>query len=314
MKRQQKDSMGLMIDTMCNGIGGLVLVAILIVLVSIVESPSSAEGQMQRKQLENEVEALEIRQELLSSENQRMSENRDAFGEEFVKTISIDEIEKQLAVLQEKKKRIQDLERRLEELHQERAKAQIADPGEYVSAELEEYNRLRTEVDKLEAQLKNAEKELASKESEYSELLSQVAEIKERKSQTLRTPVERKYDRYDFFYFRYGKCYMLPQESQTNPGPQFNILHEDANTIIFEPKKGSGISLNSREMREFLSFVKRKGGTCQLGFYPDSFDLYLPMKALIDEYGLSVGIDFYTDESPAGFTSAGGTEILGQGQ
>jgi hypothetical protein len=306
--------MGLMIDTMCNGVGGLVLVAILIVLVSIGESPSSAEGQMQRKQLENEVEALEIKQELLRSENQRMSGNRDAFGEEFVKAISTDEIEKQVAVLQEKKKRIQDLERRLEELQQEQAKAQLADPGEYVAAELEEFNRLRTEVGELEAQLKKAEKELASKESEYSELLSQVAEIKERKSQTLRTPVERKYDRYDFFYFRYGKCYMLPQESQVNSGPQFNILHEDANTIIFEPKRGSGISLNSREMRDFLSFVKRKGGTCQLGFYPDSFDLYLPMKALIDEYGLSLGINFHTDAMPPGFTSVGGTDIMGQGQ
>lgn len=314
MKRRQQDSMGLMIDTMCNGVGGLVLVAILIVLVSIGESPSSAEGQMQRKQLENEVEALSIRQELLRSENQRMSENRDAFGEEFVETISGNEIEEQLALIQEKKTRIQDLEQRLEELRQEQARAKVADPGQFVAAELEALNRLRDEVAQLEAELERAQENLASVEAQYSELLSEVSEIKELKSRTLKTPVERKYSRYDFIYFRFGRCYTLKQESQETPGGQFQILSRDEYTVVFQPRRDTGFQLDSRELREFLSFVKRNNGNCQLGFYPDSFHLYLPMKKLIDEYGLSLGIDFYTEVSPPGFTSKGGIEIMGQGQ
>lgn len=316
MKRRQQDSMGLMIDTMCNGVGGLVLVAILIVLVSISESPSSAEGQMQRKQLENEVEALSIRQELLQSENQRMSENRNAFGEEFVETISGNEIEEQLALIQEKKKRIQDLEQRLEELRQEQARAKVADPGQFVTAELEALNRLRDEVAQLEAELDRANENLASVEAQYSALLSEISEIKEQKSRTLKTPVERQYSRNDFIYFRYGRCYTLASEAGFSPGSEFEVLAQNEYSIRFEPRRGVGVQLDSREMREFLSLIKRNNGNCQLGFYPDSFDLFLPMKQLIDEYGLSLGIDFHTEDSPPGFIirGMGGTEIMGQGQ
>lgn len=314
MKRRPQDSMGLMIDTMCNGVGGLVLVAILIVLVSIGESPSSAEGQMQRKQLVNEVEALRIKQELLRSETKRMSENRDAFGEEFVAAITADEIAQQVAQIKERKSRMQELESRIAELQQEQAKAQVADPGKFVAAELVELNRLRSELSKLGGELQDSQKQLAAKKAKYSELLSQVAKIKEEKSRTLRTPVEREYARYDFIYFRNGRCHLLQYESAFAPGPQFGILQQNEFSIVFEPKKGAGVALNSDEMRDFLNLVKRNGGTCQLGFYPDSFDLYLPIKAMVDEYGLSLGIDFFTDDRPPGFTKVGGTEIKGQGQ
>jgi hypothetical protein len=306
--------MGLMIDTMCNGVGGLVLVAILIVLVSIGDSPSSSEGQMKRKQLENEVEALKIQEELLRSENLRMSENQNAFGEEFVGRLSVDEIEKQSTVIARKKQQIQELEKRLEALQQNQAQVEMADPGEYVAAELEVYNRLREEVEKLEAQLKQEQRDLALKEANYSELLSDVAEIKEQRSRTLSVPVERQYSRYDFIYFRNGRCYVLRRESVFSPGSDFRIIDQNEYSIEFEPKQGSGSSINSGEVLDFLSFVKRNGGTCQLGFYPDSFHLFLPIKQLIDEAGLSLGISFYTNDSPPSYTMLGGTKIQGQGQ
>lgn len=314
MKRRPQDSMGLMIDTMCNGVGGLVLVAILIVLVSLGESPSSAEGQMQRKQLENEVEALKIKEELLLSENRRMSENGNPFGDALVEAISMDQLEQQRTLIQSKQKQIQNLEQRLEALQRKQAQVQLTDPGEYVAAELEVYNRLRDEVSKLEGRLEKANESLAAKEATYSELLSDVAEVKENKSRTLKVPVERRFSRYDFIYFRHGKCYLLPRERQDSPGPHFDVLMQNETMIVFKPKKGSGIPINSSEMHDFLSFVKRNGGTCQLGFYPDSFHLFLPMKRLLDEYGLSLGIDFYTKETSPGFTKVGGEEILGQGQ
>ena len=314
MKREQKDSMGLMIDTMCNGVGGLVLVAILIVLVTLGESPSSAEGQMQRKQLENEVEALEIKHELLRLDNQRMSENRDSFGDKFVKAISGDEIKEQTSKIQNQKRRIQNLNKRLQELQVERANAERVDPGIYLAAELEEFSRLRAESDELKAQLDKAEKVLVSKKSKYRELLNRVTEMKERKSQTLRTAVERKYDRYDFIFFRHGKCYIMPRGSLFSPSYEFNILEQSADNIKFEPKRGKGIEIDSKQLRDFLILVKQKGNTCFLAFYPDSFELYLPVKKLLDEYGLPLGIDFYTDDKPPAYTRRGGTPIMGQGQ
>jgi hypothetical protein len=314
MKREQKDSMGLMIDTMCNGVGGLVLVAILIVLVTLGESPSSAEGQMQRKQLENEVEALEIKHELLRLDNQRMSENRDSFGDKFVKAISGDEIKEQTSQIQKQKRRIQNLNKRMEELQVEQANAERVDPGIYLAAELEEFSRLRAESDELKAQLNKAEKVLVSKKSKSRELLNRVTEMKERKSQTLRTAVERKYDRYDFIFFRYDKCYIIKSESLFSPSREFNILEQSTDNIKFEPKRGAGLELESKQLRDFLIFVKREGGTCLLEFYPDSFELYLPVRNLLDEFGLSLGIDFHTDDNPPAFTKTGGIPIMGQGQ
>ena len=314
MKREQKDSMGLMIDTMCNGVGGLVLVAILIVLVTLGESPSSAEGQMQRKQLENEVEALEIKHELLLLNNQRMSENRDSFGDKFVKAISRDEIKEQTSQIQKQKRRIQNLDKRMEELQVEQANAERVDPGIYLAAELEEFSRLRAESDELKAQLDKAEKVLASKKSQYRELLNQVTEMKERKSQTLRTAVEGESDRCDFIFFRYGKCYTMKSELAFSPSDEFNILEQSADNIKFEPKRGGGLKIDSKQLRDFLTLVKQQGRTCFLEFYPDSFELYLPVKKLLDEYGLPLGIDFYTDDITPGFTTSGGTPFMGQGQ
>lgn len=306
--------MGLMIDTMCNGVGGLVLVAILIVLISIGESPSSAEGQMQRKQMENEVQALKIQEELLVSEIERMSENRMASGDEVLESITEDQIAEQLALIASKKQRVQDLEKRREQLKREQAQVLLADPGEYVATEMEVYNRLQEEAVELEAQLRDAEQDLEAKESNYSELLTLVKAIKEQRSRTLSVPKERKYSRSDFIYFRYGKCYTQAREDSFSPDSSFRVIRSNNISIDFEPKSGSGISLDSTEMRNFLTFVKRKGGTCQLGFYPDSFHLFLPMKQLLDEFGLALGVNFYTDSAPPGFTLVDGIEILGQGE
>lgn len=314
MKRQRQDSMGLMIDTMCNGVGGLVLVAIMIVLISMGESPSSSEGQMQRRQLENEVEALEIREELLHSENRRMAQNGSATEEMLLGIVSDGEMEEGLALIEAKKERIRELEARIEGVRQQHEQAKVADPGEYLAAELKVLNRSREEVEQLEEQLEQARANLADLQMRYSELLSEVSKVKELKSRTLKTPVERKYPRYDFIFVRYGKIYTLASEDAFTPGQQFKILRENEYSVQFEPKNNYGASLNSREVREFLNFVKRRGGTCSLGFYPDSFDLYLPIKEMINEYGLTLGIDFYTNTSHPGFTTRGGEDIMGQGQ
>lgn len=306
--------MGLMIDTMCNGVGGLVLVAILIVLVSIGESPSSAEGQMRRKQLENEVEALKIREELLRSENQRMFENKDVLGDKLVKSISVGELERQSALILSNQKKILNLEKRLEQLQQQQAQALVTDPGAYVATELEAHNRLSTEVSGLEGQLREVQKDLALKETKYSELLTEVAAIKENRSRTLKVPVERRFSRYDFIFFRYGKCYTMTSESAFSPGSSFQVLFRDEYSINFEPRSDAGVAIDSAEIHEFLKLVKRRGGTCSLGFYPDSFHLFLPVQQLLDDYGLSLGVDFYTTKNPPGFTTVGGVDIMGQGQ
>ncbi|MBT62043.1 MAG: hypothetical protein CML13_02375 [Puniceicoccaceae bacterium] len=314
MKRKNQDSMGLMIDTMCNGVGGLVLVAILIVLVSMSESPSSAEGQMQRKQLENEVEALRIQEDLLRSENDRMSQNDSDLEADFAETISARELKEQLSLIERKKAAIKDMEERLEQIRLDSERAAVADPGQYVAEELKALNGLRNEVEQLEDQLARAKGNLEALKERYSELLSEVAEKKELKSRTLKTPVERRYSRYDFIYVRYGKFYTLADEDAFTPGNQFEILGRNEYAVRFEPKKNAGVSLDSRELRAFLEFSKRRGGTCMVGFYADSFGLYLPIKKMIDAYDLPLGIDFYTDATPPGFTTQGGTEIMGQGQ
>ncbi|MGZ0654436.1 hypothetical protein ACWPKS_02410 [Coraliomargarita sp. W4R72] len=303
-----------MIDTMCNGVGGLVLVAILIVLVSMSESPSSAEGQMQRKQLENEVEALRIKDDLLRSENERMSQNDSGLDEDFAEAISVREMQEQLSLIERKKTAIKELEERLEQVRLAEERAAVADPGQYVAEELKVLNGLRDDVEQLEDQLDRAKGHLEALEDKYSELLSEVAKKKELKSRTLKTPVERRYSRYDFIYVRYGKFYTLTDESAFSPGNQFEILDQNEYSVRFEPKKNAGVPLDSQELRAFLDFVKQKGGTCLLGFYADSFDQYLPIKKMIDQYGLPLGIDFYTDATPPGFTTQGGTEIMGQGQ
>lgn len=314
-KRQNNDSMGLMIDTMCNGVGGLVLVAILIVLISMSESPSSVEGQMRRQQLKNEIQALEIRADRLRAENARMSKSGRDSEDSLVETVSKEEIDKQLTQISRKTIEIQTIESRLEEIRLGQERARFADPGQFVAAEMEVLNKLRDELKHLEHVYNEEQASLSRLEGRYNELLSEVSKVKDQKSQTLKTPVERDFSRYDFIYVRFGKIYTLLEEDlMSPPSRQFSLLHQDEFSISFEPKLSSGVGMDSGQLVEFLTFVRREGGACQLGFYPDSFELFLPLKEMAEEYGVSLGINFYTDELPPGYTTQGGSKIMGQGQ
>jgi hypothetical protein len=314
MARRKIDSMGLMIDTMCNGVGGLVLVAVLVILISLGTSPSSKEGQMKHKKLQNEVVALEIKQQVLVEDRTRLAGVIDGSDSSLIDLISENEMESlathQAELSVEETQLLQAVEAATEEIRE----ADFLDPGAFLEAEMAHLREKAARGDEVGVALSKKLDVLADVERAYQALLAEAAQEKEKRYQKIKAPSERKYTKYDSIFFRYGQCYLVSDEKWHDPPSCVEVLSKDEVSIRFQPSPGLGVAMNSSQMKAFLAASNRKGRCCILGFYPDSFNLYTPMKKILDEWGLPHGIAFYNINKPPAYTSAGGTEIMGLGQ
>ena len=314
MARRKIDSMGLMIDTMCNGVGGLVLVAVLVILISLGTSPSSKEGQMKHKKLQNEVVALEIKQQVLAEDTTRLAGVIDGSDSSLIDLISENEM-KSLATHQaelsvEETQLLQAVETTTGEIRE----ADFLDPGAFLEVEMARLHEKAARGDEVGVALSKKLGVLAAIEKAHQALLAEAANEKKKRHQKIKAPSERKYAGYDFIFFRHGRCYLVSGEELFSPPSCVEVLKRSEVMIQFKPKAGAGIDLQSSQLKSFLATANRKGKCCLLGFYPDSFGLYTPMKKILDEWGLPHGVDFYSNNRNPGFVTAGGTEMMGLGQ
>ncbi len=315
MARRKIDSMGLMIDTMCNGVGGLVLVAVLVILISLGTSPSSKEGQMKHKKLQNEVVSLEIKQQVLAEDATRLAGVIDAGDSSMIDMIS----EKEMKSLTTHQAELADAEKQLlqavETTTGEIREAEFLDPGAFLEAEMERLHEKEAIGDEVDVALSEKQRVLATIEEAHQALLAEAAQEKEKRHQKITAPSERRLNsKCDMIYFRYGQCYLVSDEEWYYPPPCIEVLDRSEVAIRFQPRSGLGVAMASSQMKTFLAASNRKGRWCQLGFYPDSFSLYAPMKKILDEWGLPHGVAFYDTNKPPSYTTVGGTEIMGLGQ
>lgn len=310
MARRKIDSMGLMIDTMCNGVGGLVLVAVLVILISLGTSPSSKEGQMKHQKLQNEVVALEIKQQVLDADTTRLASVIDAGDSSIIDLISEKEMElltaHQLKLSAEETQLLQAVEKTQGEIQA----AEFLDPGAFLEAEMARLHDKEAVGDEAGDTLSKKQEVLASVENAHQALLEEVAKEKEERHQKIKAPKEREYVGYVYIYFRQGTCYLV--EEPGYPPSSVDVLYRSESGIMFEPIANLGVAITSSQVQAFLAASARERKCCILGFYPDSFSLYSPIIKMLDEWNLPHGVGFFNDEIHPSFSVTGKTIGLGQ--
>jgi hypothetical protein len=273
-RRRQKplDSLELLLDTMCNTFGGIIMIALLIALLSRDTDANASATELFKKQLE-QTERQIVEAESLRS---RFAESADTNLLEAIELLRARE----------------ELQRKIEEARQEIAsnatlQARIAatnDPGEL--------GRLMTQ------------KEARQKEERI--LVGQIEREKKSRERPLRLPRERVTGKRTFYFIlRYGKIH--PVHLMRDGRRELNRQSLDWQTTpqgeSAMPRRDAGIDLPA--FARMLNEVPAQTFAIHFLAYNDSFPLFLAARQGPLARGFDTGWEFLSEEKPVIFSSRG---------
>jgi hypothetical protein len=299
-----KDSLDLLLDTMCNAFGGIVLIAILVAL--LIQTPGSGNIPVVPAWRET-AEAARNARELV-------------------------DLEAEIAILEEKReanRELIDLVRRRNEL--EAAAAERRASGNLSNAQLHkrlgdllgEKSEALDQLGRASASLATVKAELLEKKAELVRIEGGLEDFIASRVAETRPPELRDSSGSQFnFILRYGEIYPLLHIKIDGAG-EFENVSENDDSISWQgsvtsPIKGSGMVLgrDQAELMGILEAIRRRNEAkadfpsekfyIALFVYGDSFHLIDPFRALIDDVGgIRSGWEPWADDEPLGFSSEG---------
>ena len=278
-----KDSLDLLLDTMCNAFGGIVLIAILVaLLISPSDSNSSRESKVNRETLE------------LSRKSRELSE-----------------LENQMAVLEERYKDIEEIipfVQKRDQLRETLKKLQESEAQSLVSlnnrlAELmEQQVEAEQELSDLTAEIAALTSEIDSTSTALSNLEEQMKEIVASNTKITHPPARRDASGFQCnFILRYGEIFPI-QKFELNDGEIMGVVENESSILwlgdTVKPIKGSGLRIgrDNQEINRILSQLSTHNKTLAsrpsrrvyiISFvYGDSFETYEQLSEIIQGYPL----------------------------
>lgn len=307
--RVPKDSLDLLLDTMCNAFGGIVLIAILVAL--LIEKPgddsrkSPASGQEARERMRKakELDELEIEIKVLDT---RWEKDRDL----------IEQIRLRDQLAQTLANRQQNSALSMVELNERLGKAL-----EEKSTLLEDVIRSRRRLAALEARLEENRRQLASLESEMEKIVT--SRMSETRPPELRDAgggqfnlIVRYGEIFPLSFYEFGESGDIHSAIQNEDSVRWSAIDDSAS--LTEPIRGQGWDLD-RDKQAIQQVIREVSGYNQIHsarpsrrmhvaifVYGDSFDVIDPLRALIDEAGnIAHGWEPREDEVPLVFSTDG---------
>lgn len=290
-RRAHPESLELLLDTICNTFGGVLFLAILVVMLLQQTGKSRIEGSPSRSPVSpEEVESLAARLEESAAELARLRANR-ASQELVVGRFAPDEVRALLAERSAIRQKQDEVEQRVDELRAENAAA---------SARIESTARenARTQDDLKAAVARNHQAK------------DQLERERETRVERVRLPVVRTPLRKQEIgmILRYGRLYIW---HRYGPGhvrlglntDDFAIVSEEGSALVTRPIPTRGVPLDdspaSREavLRALRSFDP---GTCYLSAVvrPDSYAAFRHLRNLAIELGFEYRILAGDTDSP----------------
>jgi hypothetical protein len=299
-----KDSLDLLLDTMCNAFGGIVLMAILIALLIQEGGPGKTPSEPARREA---AEAARKARELAA-------------------------LEAEIASLEEKReanRELIDLIRRRNEL--EAAAAERRASGNLSNAQLNkrlgdllgEKSAALDQLGRASSSLAMAKAELLEKQGDLARIEGGLEDFVASRVTETRPPELRDSSGSQFnLIFRYGEIYPVVN-FQIDDSGEFEEISENDDSILWQgsvasPVKGRGFDLgrDRAELTGLLEAIRRRNRAkadfpserIYIAFfvYGDSFHLIDPFRALVDEVGgIRSGWEPWPDDEPLGFSSEG---------
>ncbi|HYF34149.1 MAG TPA: hypothetical protein VD994_02575 [Prosthecobacter sp.] len=302
LHNQKADSLDLLLDTLCNVFGGIILIACLLALLSqdrVTSSPiivpvADAVGQLLEQRTlaaQAELKGLEeLLAELDSGDDTRLrllAAERDAL-----------------------KKTVERLRREVTEAEANAldvARRQSADPGAELARLQSRERQLRLNLVDLQAQLEAAWEKNQRLNSRLGDLAAEKTAEEGKRLVKLRLPKERLQTREPFpVIIRFGKVYPLTGVD----GKPFDFIRpvdESAESFSVDPPRGGGFDLSrdTAALRQIFQRAHNANGYLTCYIYPDSFGAFRDLKSLMHDLALEYGVSLCTENEKLIFGSKG---------
>lgn len=306
MKRRlhsnNQDSLELLLDTLCNVFGGIILIACLLAMLSrpkpemqpandVVDRESGILLEKKIEQARTELDGLQKLRAQLQSE---------------------DDPSTRPLITQ-----LQALKKTAEEKRQERAKQ-----DEYAATKAEqiirdagnEMARLREQEQALEKKLgimnrdtEAARQNQAAIQKKLADLQLELGSVDQLKVEKLRLPREHQASKIPApIIVRHGQVFPL-FDASWNPAPGVNHVSSPDKSFTAMPQAGQGLMplRDAKRLREFLPALVGQNRYLTIYVYPDSYATFRELKKIIFELGLDYGLDLCTDHRVLIFTATG---------
>ena len=273
----------MLLDTMCNAFGGIILLAVLVVLLTSKEKSQSAVTG----------DSLERLQRRVALAQANLQESLQLAATLQSRTTSATEKE-QLALL-DTRKQLQDQIKLIRDLAAQNAKAIDANAGSDPTDRLKALNAqiAAAEVKKLEAKnsLNASKEEAKSVAQQLDALKKQMAEVAARSQRQLRMPREHDTDRQVVYIIvRYGRVYFCRNVDLSRNENDIKWT-DNAGVEIADPRKAKGLDpdVNAGELRTYFNAQAHNSVYVVFIVIEDSFPTFIRAKQIALESGLPYG-------------------------
>jgi hypothetical protein len=281
-RRKPHDSLYMLLDTMCNAFGGIILLAVLVVLLTSkekIQSASAADATEMQRRVELAQTNLQQSLELAASLHAQANDDR------WKTQVSL------LATRQQ----LDDQIKLIREVAAQNAKELDANAGSDPSQRLKQLNAqlADSEVKKLDAQNKIAVSE-EEKKRVAAQLIAankQMAEVAKQSERELRLPREHDTDRQVVYAIvLYGRIYCCHNADGTRNETDISWTDKDG-VEYADPRKNKGLDAvaNAAQLRAFFTALAQNSRYVVFIASQDSFPAFIQAKQLAVESGVPYG-------------------------
>lgn len=295
------DSLELLLDTLCNIFGGIVLIACLLAILPRQKMPPPLMPAESAKEEMTERRMIKATEEIarLKSDIAQLSQSTDPkIAELQSRRNSLNEL---LESLQKNAKEKDDLE-----INEADVRA-IAAKGDPKLLE-EKLKELKLQKSKNESKHAASIEKIRSLEQRSKNLTEEAENLGKGKTQAVRFPRERAAKSSPFpIIIRYNRVYPLEVDGGKCHNPAVERRKIDEDVIRVSPVPGRGIAkpLDDADLISLLKAMARKGYYATLYLYPDSHGVFNDLTQAMGNAGMTYGLDFVVADTELNFGSNG---------
>lgn len=297
-RRQPTDSLDMLLDTMCNTFGGIILIAVLVALLTKQEreARSGDQGVSNRGLSQSEAEAnLAMAAQLGSALREKVGDNRWKAQLEL------------LTARESLRREIASLQTNAVALRRDLESAQATDPAARLSFLTNELAMAREAKKTFEQELRSAEAERKRIDDSLAEARNKTAAILRESERSVRLPKE--FDtlkRSMFVIAKHGRLYLCHFADQSKNAHDLRwkegLLEDSA-----DPIPGRGIDLNNpTDFVRFLSVQSSERVYLVFCVFEDSFAAYVKGRQIAAARGFDSGWKPYRNSDGPVTWSQGG--------
>ncbi len=302
LHRDNPDSLELLLDTLCNVFGGIILIAC---LLAMLNRPKPA---LDPANLTSDREAgilIEKKIEMARAELDGLQKRRSALPRENDATLlpMVQELQALQRTAEVKRQKIAEQD----ELAAKKAAQLMRDAGTEIA-------RLREQIQRVEGKLGLVNQDAEAARQRHSALKKQLTDLQlelesvaDLNVEKLRFPKERQMDRPPSpIILRYGQVFPV-YDAQGKAAPGVNHVSTPDGNFTALVTAGAGLSpvRDAKRLRTFLPAYVGSRGYLTLYVYPDSFGTMRELKRLIFELGLDYGMDLCDEHRVLVFSAQG---------